>query len=275
MSQKIFLITGASSGIGAALAQQALQSGHRVYAAARNTSAMAPLAKAGAVLLAMDVTDPSAIAAGIARIEAEAGGLDVLINNAGYGLFGPLAELDPQALHQQFATNVYAPLVLAQAALPLLHRRQGVIANVGSVSGVLVTPFAGAYCSSKFAVHALSDALRLELSPLGIRVVIIQPGAIRSAFGQVGNQAAVTLAPQSVYQRIAATVKARAAMSQEDAVPAEALAAYVIPRLLQANPPAVLRFGPKSRLMPWVAKWLPVWWRDRILRRRFQLDGRW
>jgi NAD(P)-dependent dehydrogenase (short-subunit alcohol dehydrogenase family) len=161
---KTVLITGCSSGIGAALAHELLRRGQRVIATARRLEALQPLAAAGAQTLALDVVDAASIAAAVSALQAsEPGGVDLLINNAGYGQFGALLDLEAEDLRRQFETNVIAPVMLTRALLPLLRQKPGAcIANVGSISGLVATPFAGAYCASKSALHALSDALRME-----------------------------------------------------------------------------------------------------------------
>nr|MBF3181138.1 SDR family NAD(P)-dependent oxidoreductase [Pseudomonas aeruginosa] len=131
----------------------------------------------------LDVNDAAALARLAEELEVEAAGLDVLVNNAGYGAMGPLLDGGVDAMRRQFETNVFAVVGVTRALFPLLRRKSGLVVNVGSVSGVLVTPFAGAYCASKAAVHALSDALRLELAPFGVEVLEVQPGAIASNFG--------------------------------------------------------------------------------------------
>ncbi len=108
----------------------------------------------------------------------------MLINNAGYGAMGPLLDGGTEAMQRQFETNVFSIVGVTQAFFPALRRSKGLVVNIGSVSGVLVTPFAGAYCASKAAVHALSDALRMELAPFGIRVMEVQPGAIDTSFAK-------------------------------------------------------------------------------------------
>ncbi|MBF3094468.1 SDR family NAD(P)-dependent oxidoreductase, partial [Pseudomonas aeruginosa] len=141
------------------------------------------LAEAGFQAVQLDVNDAAALARLAEELEVETAGLDVLVNNAGYGAMGPLLDGGVDAMRRQFETNVFAVVGVTRALFPLLRRKSGLVVNVGSVSGVLVTPFAGAYCASKAAVHALSDALRLELAPFGVEVLEVQPGAIASNFG--------------------------------------------------------------------------------------------
>ncbi|MGB7905154.1 MAG: SDR family NAD(P)-dependent oxidoreductase, partial [Steroidobacteraceae bacterium] len=206
--QKTILITGCSSGIGAALAREFAKRGHRVYATARRAEALAALNAEGVRGLVLDVNDDSSIAAALDTVSREAGHLDLLVNNAGFSQVGAVVDLTREDLRRQFETNVIAPMAVTAQATPLLRAAVAasggaVVANVGSIVGLFTTPFAAAYCSSKAAVHSLTDALRMELAPFGIHVVSIQPGGVRSSFGEHA-EAAVRLPGNSLYQPVAA-----------------------------------------------------------------------
>lgn len=268
----IVLLTGCSSGIGAALAVEFHGRGLHVIATARRIESMAPLAAAGIETHPLDVDDGPSIAGAVAAVRERHGRLDMLVNNAGFGLFGAAADLDPAALRRQFETNVIAPVQVARAFLPLmLPRRNGRIVNLGSVSGLLTTPFAGAYCASKAALHALSDALRLELAPFGIRVVTVQPGAVASNIGETGTRNLV-LPEGSIYGPVARQVRGRAMASQKGAMPASEFARRTVDAVLAPNPPAVFRAGPHSFRFPFLKRWLPTGFVDRKLARTFGLD---
>src|SRR5690606_32013061 len=178
MTQPVVLITGCSSGIGRALADAFQAGGYQVWATARKPEDLATLEAAGFMPVELDVNDTPAVRALAEDLRRRARRLDGLINNAGYGAMGPLLDGGAEALRWQFDTNVFAPVELTRACFELLRASQGLVINIGSVSGVLVTPFAGAYCASKAALHALCEALRLELAPFGIQVMEVQPGAI-------------------------------------------------------------------------------------------------
>ncbi|SFF25162.1 Short-chain dehydrogenase [Fontimonas thermophila] len=272
-TRPVVLITGCSSGIGRALAQAFHARNWQVYATARNREALQPLAAQGMHIAALDVTDGASIASLVRLLEQQGVAVDMLINNAGYGQMGPLAELDEEALRAQFETNVIGLMAVTRALLPgMIARRRGCIVNIGSVSGILVTPFAGAYCASKAAVHALSAALRMELAPFGIRVVTVQPGAIRSEFGANATRVLPeSISKASIYAPVADAIAARANASQQHATPAEVFAQQLVAALLRDPPPAVLRIGRGSHLLPALARWLPRTLRDRLLARRFHL----
>jgi short-subunit dehydrogenase len=270
--QDIVLITGCGSGIGKALARAFHQAGHRVCATARRPDTMADLKQEGLLTLPLDVTSAEAIEGLMRELNGLGHEVATLVNNAGYGAMGPMLDVPAAEWQKQFEVNVFAPMALARAVLPgMVARKRGRIVNISSVSGVLTTPFAGPYCASKAAVNAMSDALRMELKPLGIDVITVQPGGIQSSFGDnASNQ--VSLPPGSPYQAVRDGVMARANESQAKAMPADEFARQLVARLMQPGCPPVLRLGEKSRLMPFIKTWLPVRTLDRILSRRFKLD---
>jgi short-subunit dehydrogenase len=163
-------------------------------------------------------------------------------------------------------------VVLSRAALPLLRRSaHPCIANIGSISGIVTTPFSGVYCASKAALHALSEALRMELAPFGVRVVIVQPGGVASSFGNAG-EAHARLPEHSLYKPIERFVLGRARASQRGAMPADAFARALAAALLRPDPPPVLRLGTHSTRLPFLKRWLPTRVLDRKLGKTFGLD---
>jgi len=274
-ASRVVLITGCSSGIGRALAGEFARRGHRVFATARRPEVVPAFDVPGIEVLPLDVTDVPSIEAAVATVLQRAGRVDVLVNNAGYGLMGPVLHDPPGEVRRQFETNVFGALAVAQAVIPPMVRQgTGMIVNVGSVSGVLTTPFAGAYSASKAALHALTDAMRLELEPLGLVVVNLQPGAVRSRFGETATGITHGLLPgDSPYGPIRAFVERRATMSQEQAMDADVFARRVVDALLRPDPPRILRLGAHSSQMPLLRWLLPVRLLDAILRRKFGLAG--
>jgi NAD(P)-dependent dehydrogenase (short-subunit alcohol dehydrogenase family) len=183
--QKTVLITGSSSGIGRAAAHAFNDEGWTVYATARNPADIETLGEAGCELATLDVTDQSDVDRVVDRILDEEGAIDALVNNAGYGQFGPIEDVSTEEVHKQFDVNVYGPHRLIKAVLPAMRReRDGTIVNVSSVAGRVSFPGGGVYSGSKFAVEAMSDALRNEVAEFGIDVVVVEPGPVRTKFSK-------------------------------------------------------------------------------------------
>jgi NAD(P)-dependent dehydrogenase (short-subunit alcohol dehydrogenase family) len=182
------LITGATSGIGRDAAVRLARAGHLVLAGGRRADALADLARAAGGRVepvVLDVADPASVAAARELVErgTRGRGLDVLVNNAGYALPGPLEALAEEDLRRLFDTNVFGLLAVTRAFLPAMRERgQGRVVNVGSIMGRVAMPLLGAYNASKHAVAAITEALRLELAPFGVTVVLVEPGAIRTGF---------------------------------------------------------------------------------------------
>ncbi|QXH57518.1 SDR family oxidoreductase [Pseudomonas maumuensis] len=266
------LITGCSSGIGRALADAFRDAGHEVWATARKPDDVDTLLAAGFAARQLDVNDGEALTRLADELEDRHGGLDILINNAGYGAMGPLLDGGVEAMRQQFETNVFALVGVTRALFPLLRRSRGLVVNIGSVSGVLVTPFAGAYCASKAAVHGLTDALRLELAPFGIQVMEVQPGAIASQFASnAQQQAEQVLASDSPWWPLREQVQARARASQDRPTSAAVFAQRLLAATRKSPVPALVRIGNGSTALPLMARVLPQRLLDWVLRKRFGL----
>ncbi|MCE4053688.1 SDR family oxidoreductase [Pseudomonas sp. Au-Pse12] len=271
----VALITGCSSGIGRALADTFKNAGFTVLATARKAEDVNTLQAAGFTAVQLDVNDGPALSALGEEINQQYGGLDVLINNAGYGAMGPLLDGGVEAMQRQFETNVFSVVGVTRAMFPVLRRSRGLVVNIGSVSGVLVTPFAGAYCASKAAVHALSDALRMELAPFGIRVMEVQPGAIASSFAKnAGHEAEQLLNEQSPWWPLREGIRARAKASQDKPTPASEFAAGLLKAVQQDNPPRLVRLGNGSRALPLLANLLPKGLLEKGLMKRFGLSAK-
>jgi NADP-dependent 3-hydroxy acid dehydrogenase YdfG len=184
MSPKpVALVTGATGGIGEATARRLHDRGYLVFATGRNPDALELLASQGLCARRLDVTDEAAVTQLIDEIAAGHGGVDVLVNSAGFGLASPLEQAALSDVRSVFETNVFAMLRLAQSVLPgMRERRNGTIVNIGSTGGRFTTPGAGAYHMSKYSVEALSLALGAEVKPFGVRVVLIEPTGVRTGF---------------------------------------------------------------------------------------------
>jgi NAD(P)-dependent dehydrogenase (short-subunit alcohol dehydrogenase family) len=193
---KAVLVTGCSSGIGRATAEHLAKKGWNVYASARRVESIADLEEAGCKLLALDVTDDDSMAAAVHAVETAEGCVGVLVNNAGYSQSGAVEDVPLDVVRAQFETNVFGLLKMTQLVLPKMREQGwGKVVNVGSMGGTLVFPGGGIYHASKYALEALSDALRFELKGFGVDVVLIQPGLIRTRFGEVAVGSIESAAP--------------------------------------------------------------------------------
>ncbi len=185
---KAVLITGCSTGIGAATAAAFAKAGWTTYATARKVETLAELEAAGCRALPLDVLDETSMAAAVDAVVAEEGAVGVLVNNAGYSLTGAVESLAMDDLRKQFETNVFGLVRMCQLVLPAMRDQGwGRIINVGSTGGKLTFPGMGAYHGTKYAVEAFSDALRYEVAPFGVKVALIEPGIIRTAFNDTAH----------------------------------------------------------------------------------------
>ena len=182
---KAVLITGCSTGIGRATAERLADNGHTVYATARRLESIADLEQRGCKPLALDVTSEESMTAAVAAVEQAEGAVGALVNNAGYSQSGAIEDVPMDQVRRQFETNVFGLIRMCQLVLPGMRRQQhGRIVNVSSMGGKLVFPGGGIYHATKHAVEAISDALRFEVRAFGIGVAIIEPGLIRTQFGE-------------------------------------------------------------------------------------------
>jgi len=178
----VWFITGCSTGFGLALAKQAIERGYRTVMTARDPSRLEGFGATDNVLvLALDVTQPGQVAAALKAVEARFGGIEVLVNNAGIGYFAAIEEGEEAEVRRMFDVNVFGLTRMTQAVLPgMRQRRRGCIVNVASLGGLRGMPALGQYCATKFAVEGLSEALRQEVQPLGIRVMVVEPSGFRT-----------------------------------------------------------------------------------------------
>jgi NADP-dependent 3-hydroxy acid dehydrogenase YdfG len=182
------LITGCSSGIGAATAAELVRHGFTVYATARKPDTLAELAELGCRTLALDVTDEASMAAAVAEVERAAGAVGALINNAGYSQSGAVESVPLDEVRRQFETNVFGLIRMSQLVLPgMREARRGRIVNIGSMGGKLTFPGGGVYHATKYALEAISDAMRFELQGFGVDVVLIEPGLITTEFAHAAT----------------------------------------------------------------------------------------
>jgi len=198
--KRVALVTGASSGIGEAIARRLLAGGWTVYAGARRVDRMSPLAQAGARLLDLDVTDDASMVAAVAAILADTGRIDALVNNAGYGSYGAMEDVPLAEGRRQFEVNVFGLARLMQLVAPHMRRqRSGRILNVASMGGKIHEPMGSWYHATKFAVEGMSDCVRMELEPFGVDVVVIEPGAIQSEWNAIARESLLRTSGSTAY----------------------------------------------------------------------------
>jgi len=185
---KVVLITGCSTGIGRATAERLASRGWRVYATARDVQKISSLAESGCELLPLDITDEVSMRAAVGEVERREGAVGVLVNNAGYSQSGAVEEVPMEKVRRQFETNVFGLARMCQLVLPGMRRQGwGRIVNISSMGGRLAFPGGGYYHASKYAVEALSDALRFEVAGFGVGVVVVEPGLIRTRFADAAT----------------------------------------------------------------------------------------
>ncbi|KAI8319693.1 NAD(P)-binding protein [Martensiomyces pterosporus] len=266
--QQVVLITGCSAGgIGHFLALEFASHGCKVYASARNTDKLQGLAEHGIESIELDVTSPESVTSAVAHVVKLAGHIDILVNNAGVPCVGPAVEVDMDQVQRAFDTNVFGLTRLCQAVAPhMIKRRRGTIVNVGSVVGYVATPWAGFYSSTKAAVHALSDAMRMELAPFGVHVVVVAPGGIKS---NIATHTTITLPEGSSYEPALEAIRARAEYSQTgNSTPTDEFARVVISQILVPKPRPYITYGANS-LSVWLAYYYPPVLRDSVLAKKF------
>jgi len=268
------LITGCSSGIGRATAQSLIQGGYQVYATARRPETLKDLHEAGAKTLALDVTDEDSMAAAVKSVEQEHGQVGTLINNAGYGAYGPVEEVSIADARREFETNVFGLGRMCQLVLPGMRQAgRGRIVNIGSMGGRITFPAGGWYHASKYAVEALSDALRLEVAGFGIQVVLVEPGAIRTEFGSVASGGLTGSGTDGPYAslRSAADAVTEQTYRSRAAVGPDAVARTVKRAMESAHPHARYLITPGARVLVQTKRFGGdrVW--DAVVRRSFHL----
>jgi short-subunit dehydrogenase len=268
--QKVALVTGASSGIGLATAVGLHDAGFRVYGVARRTDRMQELRDRGVQTLAMDVTDDESTSLGVKQVLAEAGRIDVLVNNAGYGSYGAVEDVPLDEARRQFEVNLFGAARLIQLVLPTMRaRRSGTIINISSMGGKIHTPFGAWYHGTKFALEAVSDCLRLETKPFGIDVVVIEPGAIRTEWSGIAAEHLRETSGHGAYSRQAeavATAFASEAMAKRSSPP-EVIAKAVTKAATARRPRTRYAVGAGAKPLIALRRVLPDRTFDAVIRR--------
>ncbi len=268
-SQPVALVTGASSGMGKAIARRLIADGYLVYVAARSVEKMMDLAKLGAIPLKMDISRDDDIVAAVQAIVQKSGGVDVLVNNAGYGLYGPVEEIPLDEARYQFEVNVFGPARLTQLLLPAMReRRSGTIVNITSMGGKIYTVLGAWYHATKHALEGWSDSLRLEAEPFGIRVVVVEPGLIETGFGDAASKGLVERSGTGPYAKVAQSVAASMDRSygRGRGTDPKVIADVVGDAVKSSRPKTRYAAGKYARLMIGVRKWLGDRAFDRLIK---------
>ncbi|KAJ7631185.1 oxidoreductase [Roridomyces roridus] len=259
---KVVLITGCSSGgIGYALCERFAAEGCRVYATARRLEAMTGLDSHPLIsLLTLDVTNDDDVRRVMEQVVAQAGGIDIVVNNAGLMGIGPLIEQPLETVHSVFEANTYGTLRVAQAAFPhMAAKRSGLVINIGSIVADIATPWNGLYSASKAAVRAISDTLSMEFKPFGVRVLHVAPGAVKSNIAN-NQEKLFSLPSTSMYRQFLPNMIQRMHSSQgPNSIPADKFAKVVVKAALKKNPPGYLTLGGNAFIFK-VFGYLPKAW---------------
>lgn len=266
----VALVTGASSGMGRDFALSLLAEGYVVYGAARRIDKMSEIVTRGGATLAMDVTDEVSIQAGVDKIIAEQGRIDVLINNAGYGQYGALEDVPLELARKQFEVNLFGLARLTQICLPQMRAQgSGRIINISSIGGKMATPLGGWYHASKFALEGWSDALRNEVRQFGIDVVVVEPGGVASEWAGIAREEAVRHSGNGAYSRLVeAFVKAQSML--EKAAPPSAITDLIVDAVTSRRPKIRYVGGYLARPILFMRRWLSDRMFDRLIMSSFK-----
>ena len=261
----VVLLTGASAGIGYATAEALIKNGYKVYAGARRVEKMKGLEAQGAVILRLDVTDDASLKAAVETVLKAEGRLDVLINNAGYGAHGALEDVPLEEARRQFDVNVFGLARLTQLVLPHMRAAgRGTIVNISSIAGKITMPTGGWYHASKHAVESYSDALRLEVAQFGVKVVLIEPGPIKTEWD---NTALVNLDKYSgsgAYAPLVRRLTEKFRAGYRSGAPGPEVVAGVILKALRSRRPSARYPVPFKASVIIFLKWLtPASWTGR------------
>jgi NAD(P)-dependent dehydrogenase (short-subunit alcohol dehydrogenase family) len=273
---KTAFVTGASAGIGEATARALLAAGYRVFAGARRLDRMAGLAAAGATLLKLDLTDDPSIVAAVNTIKNEAGRIDVVVNNAGYGSYGALEDVPLDEGRRQFEVNVFGLARLCQLVLPMMRaQKSGKIVNITSIGGKIWEPLGAWYHATKFAVEGLSDCLRVEAAPFGVDVIVIEPGAIRTEWAGIARDGLLQMSGGSAYAELAKRHARMLATADTSSLasPPEVVARTIVRAVTARRPKTRYATGGGARTILFLRKILPDRMFDRLIWRVTQGAG--
>jgi len=272
--KKVALVTGASAGIGKAIVRRLLADGWKVYGAARRVEKMEDIRSEGAGVLSLDVTDDESLQTAVRDLLAAEGRIDALVNNAGYGSYGAIEDVPLAEARRQFEVNVFGLARLTQLVLP--HMREagsGTIVNISSMGGRIWMPVGGWYHATKHAVEVLSDALRVETRPFGIRVVVVQPGAIESEWADIAADNLLEHSEGTAYRSL---VEPMAGMLRDYSTAASPeVVAKAVSKAVHRRRPRRRYATPMDAKVLIFLRWLlPDWAWDRLITLMFRLAGR-
>lgn len=261
--ERTALVTGASSGIGRATAEAYLGEGWSVLATARDESALGDLAERGAHTRSLDVTEPARCEAVVEATVEATGRLDVLVNNAGFAQYGPIEDVPTRLVEAQYDVNVLGPQRLIRAALPHLRETSGTVVNVSSLSARLSAPGTGVYASSKAALESLSDALRVEVAPVDVDVVVVEPGPVDTGFEERAQSSLDPLDRSAAYEDLYGSLEDWGTVGRMAAVPAEEVAAVILEAGVSTDPRPRYPVGTGSEYFSFV-EYVPQRVRDAV-----------
>lgn len=266
--KKTALVTGASSGMGKSIARRLIQDGYQVYVAARNVEKMADLVSLGAQAIRMDISVDDEIVSGVNTIIAETGGVNVLVNNAGFGLYGPVEEIGIDEARYQFEVNLFGAARLTQLLLPAMRdRRSGHIINITSMGGKMYSILGAWYHATKHALEGWSDCLRLEVAGFGIKVVIVEPGVIETGFGDAASDTIVRRSASGPYGHLVKMVSAaiKKTYGHGTGSSPEVIAEVVSRAVKSSNPRTRYAAGKFAKMLIRMRVWLGDRMFDRII----------
>ncbi|MEL7344364.1 MAG: oxidoreductase [Pseudomonadota bacterium] len=265
---KVVLVTGASSGIGLETALDLLKAGHIVYGGARRLEPMAPIAAAGGNPIQLDVNDDASMVSVVAKIVADEGRIDVLVNNAGYGSYGPVESVPMDEGRRQLEVNVFGLTRMTQLVIPHMRaQKSGRIINISSIGGSIWTPLGAWYHGTKWFVEGFTHALRLELRGTGVDPIIVAPGGIETGFSGTVSAQLEKVPMDAHYQKIADGMAAA-----EDGIklsPPSVIAKAIGQAIAAPKPKTIYRAGAFSTLLFSLVRLLPNRWFDRMMMSQF------
>jgi NAD(P)-dependent dehydrogenase (short-subunit alcohol dehydrogenase family) len=266
--KRVVLVTGATSGIGLACATHLAGRGYRVYGTSRRAGGGQP---GGVAMLVADVTDDHSVEQAVAAVLEREGRLDIVVNNAGMGIAGPVENTSIEEAKRQLEVNFFGAFRVCRAALPALRSRSGYIVNIGSIGGLIAIPYQAMYSASKFALEGLSESLRMEVRPFGVKVVIIEPGDHKTAITE--NRTEMSGGTDAYSQSFQAAL-ARTAHDEQSGPGPEQVARLLYRIVNTRNPRLRYTIGPATqRAAVWLKRFLPYSITEYSMRTYFGLGG--